>query len=113
MKHLSLIAVIACLAFTPAGKSSTTLSANPADDTPGRWVLNDEASLQVSYYWFTYPDDSYWDHKTVADEINEMWIWYGTTVDTRPAGGTLIDRGYNSIAYPHIFYPSVYLYVHY
>ena len=71
-----------------------------------------EANLQQQYYWFFYPGDYYWDHKTLADEINEMWMLYGAPVDTHPSPN-LIDRAYNNEGYPHSNYPLVYLYVHY
>jgi hypothetical protein len=68
---------------------------------------------QVSYYWYSYPYDTYNDYNTLAEEEWEMWVYYDAPVNTDPAGGTLIERGYTNHVYPHEF-PAVYfLYVHY
>ncbi|MBN8850846.1 MAG: hypothetical protein J0H07_03215 [Sphingobacteriales bacterium] len=137
MKHLSMISLITCLAFTPAGKQSSLPVEHPSsvisfqqsslvqhssvapdcNQTAVNWVeANDlsAADMQTIYYWFLYPDEIYWDHKSLNDEINEMWMYYGAPVDTRPTGGSiLIDRGYLSSVYPHITYAFQYLYVHF
>jgi hypothetical protein len=68
---------------------------------------------QVSYYWYSYPYDEYNDYETVANETYEMWVWYGVPVNSDPAGGTLIERGYTNNVYPHEFPPVEFLYEHY
>jgi hypothetical protein len=71
------------------------------------------ATTQALYYWYSWPSDSYIDRKTIDDETYEMWVYYGVFVNTNPAGGTLVDRGYTYNNYPHTFFPAVYLYAHY
>jgi hypothetical protein len=72
------------------------------------------ASRQTLYYWFTAPPyESYNDCQTIANETYEMWIYYDVTVDQNPGGGTLIERGYLDIAFPHDELPSIFLYAHF
>jgi hypothetical protein len=102
MKRLSISLPIIILLLTLTGAGFTR---KQAASVP--------AAAQTLYYWYTYPDDSYNDRKTIDDETYEMWLYYGVFVNTNPAGGTLIDRGYTNNAYPHTVFPSVYLYAHY
>jgi hypothetical protein len=104
---LALAAVLAlsgaAFAPTPAAKSVAATSAT-----------SDKASKQVMYYWYSEPDDTYNDYTTVSQEIYEWWVLLGgVSINQNGAGGTLIVCGYLSNSYPHIMYPSVYLYAHY
>lgn len=67
---------------------------------------------QVSYYWYTWPDDTYNDYNTVSAEEYEMWIYYDAPVNEDPAGGELVERGFTNNVYPHEFPPTQFLYVH-
>jgi hypothetical protein len=68
-------------------------------------------SFAQSYYWYSAFDGSYTDYETVSYEIWEMEIYYDCTVNTDPAGGTLIEEGYwfNNPDYP----ASYFLYAHF
>ncbi|HVU56064.1 MAG TPA: hypothetical protein VHD83_13460 [Puia sp.] len=100
MKRLSILLLPALLALTPH-------STSPRQTPPPA------VAAQTLYYWFSVPDDMYHDRATVNDEIDEMWLYYGTLVNTTPAGGVLIERGYFNNALPHTQFPAAYLYAHY
>jgi hypothetical protein len=72
------------------------------------------ASRDILYYWFSYPEDYYNDYTDIDDEEFEWYLELGgVPVDTNPAGGTLIARGYMNNSDPHNYFPSAYLYAHY
>ena len=77
-------------------------------------ALQEKDRFQIVYYWYTYPADTYNDHESLVVEELEWWIVLGgVPVNTSPAGGTLIARGYLTNAYPHTYFASEYLYAHY
>ena len=103
----ALILVFATLAFT--GKPVAALSHTVAATAKAPST----APRQAMYYWYFEPSDTYNDYQTLSDEIVEMWIYYdGILINTNPAGGTLIEKGYPTNAYPHTGFPSYYLFSH-
>ena len=104
----ALMAIFATLAFT--GKPATILNRpNTAAATP-----LPAASRDAMFYWFTEPSDTYNDYQSLAEEEYEMWIYYdGVMINTNPLGGTLIEEGYQSDAYPHTDFAYYYLYAHF
>jgi hypothetical protein len=112
MKRLSISLAAIMLLFALSGNSITTTPATVSDAqtlTPHAAPAN----LTLMYYWYSVPDDWYDGHKTTSDEIDELWMWYGSRVDTNPGGGTLIAKGYLNNSHPHDSFASQYLYVHY
>lgn len=91
-----------------AANTTPTPNATPAHN-PAATPPN--APRQIAYYWYTYPDDAFVDHQTVAVEELEYLIYFGWLVDTNP-GGTEISRGYTVNTYPHTVPPSVFLFRH-
>jgi len=70
--------------------------------------------FQLSYYWYLAPDDIYNDYATLSQEAWEWWVYLGgVEVDTNPVGGTLLEWGYQNNSYPHMAFPTIYLYAHY
>ena len=62
------------------------------------------SNWDMSYYWYTYPQDAYVDYKTVADEEWELWLALGgVEVDTNSIGGTLLEEGYLMYGWPHSY----------
>jgi len=81
---------------------SNNTSANEASRN-NKWAL---------YYWYTYPNDTYFDRQTISMEELEWFIILGVYVDQTP-GGTLVARGYGTQNYPHVGFALIYLYAHY
>lgn len=103
---------IAALAFTGIGFSNTTKKAA----TPASISTPSAASLkpnQAKFYWYSYPDDFYFDYRTTSDESYELWMYYGVPVNTTPGGGMLVARGYPNGVNPHNMLPMQFLYAHY
>ncbi|SRR5258707_4143944 len=94
------------LSAASASVKSTISPAHPAS-------TNKAAKKMYMYYWYVVPGDYYNDYADLADEIWEWETIYGLWVDTNPMGGTPIACGYMTNNYPHVAYPSAYLYVHY
>jgi hypothetical protein len=117
MNRLSLLLLLTAGLTTLCGttfseRTSTTI-ASPSSPASHRLKMETlPRPNQTLYYWYSYPYDTYNDRKTVADEINEMWLYYAALVDTDPSGGVLIEKGYYTGAYPHNQLPSYFLYVH-
>jgi len=84
-------------------------SATPASKTQAAHATH----FTFLYYWYFASDDSYNDQQDISDEEWELSIYYGTTVDTNSAGGTLVAEGYQQNTYPHTGFPQVYLYAHF
>ena len=64
------------------------------------------------FYWYLAANDTFNNYLNTNDEITEMEAETGMSVDTNPAGGTLLVRGYDNNVYPHNLLPSVLLYGH-
>ena len=64
------------------------------------------------FYWYIAANDTFDNYLNTDDEINEQENATGLWVDTNPAGGTLLVRGYDNNVYPHNLLPSVLLYGH-
>jgi len=111
---LSAIALTLVLAFSGAAFTSlpSLIKKSPAPDKTHSPAL--KSAKQYIYYWYTYPDDTYNDWQTLA---NEEWEWedvyYGVLIDDDPMGGTLIAQGYMTNAYPHNMFPAAYIYAHF
>ncbi|MBN9381992.1 MAG: hypothetical protein J0H74_14590 [Chitinophagaceae bacterium] len=101
MKRLSI--GIFGLMLVPAILVSSVLRTPPSTAAPA----------QTQYYWYSVPGDRYHDHTTLNTEMDLMWLYYGTIVDTNPSGGTMVEKGYPNNNYPHTTFPSVYLYAHF
>lgn len=111
MKRLSISLPALALALALALPGATSV-AHPTITPP--ILTKENTRLQLAYYWYSWPADSYIDHQTLIVEELEWWIVLGgVPVDTNPVGGTLIARGYLTNAYPHTAFPSQYLYAHY
>ena len=82
------------------------LSASPAP-SPSK------AALKTSFYWYTYPGDSYNDFNSISGEANQWMQTLLVLVDQNPIGGTTIAWGFTNNAYPHTVLPSQFLYAHY
>jgi hypothetical protein len=114
MQRLSMIAftAFAVLALSGAGftKKATPAPSLASASTPTPASPASKTFAQ-SYYWYSAFDGSYNDYETVSYEIWEMEIYYDCTVNTDPAGGTLIEEGYwfNNPDYP----ASYFLYAHF
>ena len=102
MQRLSLwlVTAIAVLALSGAGFTKKPApAAHPAPTSPA--VASAKAGHPAAktfdtneYYFYSAFDGSYNDYETTAYEIWEMEIYYDCTVNTDPAGGTLIEKGY-------------------
>jgi hypothetical protein len=110
------ITAIAVLALSGSGflkkpvPAATPTSARTVPATPAQKAKAFDTNI---YYWFSAFDDSYNDYETTAWEIWEMEIYYDVTVNTNPAGGTLIEQGYWNNSDPHEFPSMVFLYGHF
>lgn len=71
------------------------------------------AVYAVSYYFYSADDDSYQAFNNTAAEISRLEDSLQVYVDNSSFGGTLIERGYNTDAYPHTVWPAILLYAHY
>ena len=112
MKHLSISLAAIMLLFALPGNSSGNGSVTVS--STHHWTpFVRPVSQSLLYFWYTAPDDVFNDHRTLNDEINEMWDYYAVMIDTSPGGGVLVDRGYLDKSYPHDIFPSVYLYAHF
>lgn len=62
------------------------------------------AKWDMSYYWYSYPSDSYVDYNTVAAEAWSLsMLLGGVEIDTNPIGGQLLEKGYLMYGWPHGF----------
>src|ERR1700683_2944187 len=98
MQRLSMIALTAFAVLALSGAAFTSRSATAkTPSSPAKMTSNTNY-----YYWYSAFDGSYNDYETVSYEIWEMEIYYDCTVNTDPAGGTLIEEGYwfNNPDYP-------------
>lgn len=109
MKRLSISLPAIALALVLILSGATTAH-NATATTPA--PSKDNARFSPSYYWYTYPGDSFVDYESIAVEEWEYWFYYGWVVDTNSGGGTLISKGYTLPGTPHSFPPSVFLYRH-
>jgi hypothetical protein len=109
MNRLStfLPALTLALALTLPGTAHTPKAATGQTAAP-----KEKARFDLTYYWYTYPADAFFDHQTLLTEELEWWIILGDPIDTDPSGGTLIARGYLTKTYPHTSFASIYLYAH-
>ena len=64
------------------------------------------------FYWYIASTETIDNYLNTADEITEQENATGLWVDTNPAGGTLMVKGYDNNLYPHNLLPSVLLYGH-
>ncbi|HEY4338272.1 MAG TPA: hypothetical protein VGM89_20335 [Puia sp.] len=99
---ITLTLILTLSGATPIAEAAGTNSTPSAKNT----------HYQYYYYWYGYPADSFIDYQSLQVEELEYWIWYGWLVNTDPRGGTLIARGYLINTYPHVTFPSAYLYRH-
>ncbi|GGB23632.1 hypothetical protein [Puia dinghuensis] len=108
MKRLSMGIVTFVLVLVIAGAAfRKPLIASPASSP------SPHAAKQQVYYWYTYPDDTYNDFTTIANEESELFYQYGVLIDQSPSGGTLLMKGYLFNTYPHNQPASVLLYGHF
>ena len=104
--------MIAFTAFAVLALSGAGFTKKPTPaPSPATAPTPASKSFAQSYYWYSAFDGSYNDYETVSYEIWEMEIYYDCTVNTDPAGGTLIEEGYwfNNPDYP----ASYFLYAHF
>jgi len=116
MQRLS-ISLLALALATSLSLSGIAKTSGDAKTSVSNNTSSNEASANNKfglYYWYTYPDDSYFDRQTLSMEETEWWIMLNyVQVDTNPSGGTLVARGYGTNNYPHAAPPLYYLYAHY
>ena len=120
MKRLSILVFVAMLSLTLSGTGFTrkpsvahTAALTVPLPVPHTAATAAAPTAETLYYWYTAPDDTYNDRQTIEDETYELWIYYGTTVNTNPAGGVLVSRGYRNDSYPHNQFATIYLFAHY
>lgn len=65
------------------------------------------------YYWYSVPDDTYDCYNDPADEAGKLEVELQVQVDDDPFGGTEIMAGYINNEYPHMVWPTSFLYAHY
>ena len=109
MQRLSMIALtaIAVLGLSGAGFSNRPASVQtPTLAPPAK-------TFDRSYYWYSTIMDDWNDYATTSWEIYEMEIYYDCTVNTNPAGGTLIEEGFITENYPNPYGVMVFLYAHF
>ena len=132
MKPLS-FSLLGCLLVLSLSSANSPKTISPATTTTPmtastlRWMIAQPCFTSVasaephsvtgkrdlSYYWYTYPDDIYNDYNTIASEAWNLWVLLGgIIVDTNNLGGTLLEKGYIDYGEPHLF-PSAFLYAHY
>jgi hypothetical protein len=124
MKPLSirLLAIAGALVLSLSGATAKPATGTHITATTLHWLIAQPCihsldalapaakKWDISYYFYSYPEDNYVDYNTVVNEEWDLWLWYGgVEMGTNPIGGTLLEKGYLTAGWPH-GYVSVFIY---
>jgi hypothetical protein len=115
MQRLSMIAVtaLAVLALSGAGFTQKSTPAPTPTLLPAQTSAPAAKTFVNYYYWYDVILYEWNDYETTPWEIWEMETYFDCTVNTNPAGGTLIEEGFITDQYPNPYGVMVFLYAHF